>query len=62
MNTKRFQVEPLRNAKSFERTDIVTRPFYGATRSQGSSPFRVLAATTFIVGLGFLIAMQMGKR
>ena len=62
MNTNRFQVQPLSTAKSFQRDDIVTRPFYGTSRTQTQSPWRILLAGGFIVTLGLVIAMQMGKR
>jgi hypothetical protein len=62
MNAQRFQVQPLQNARSFERNDIVTRPFYGTKTSAISSPWRVVVASGLILGLGLYLASQVGKK
>lgn len=62
MNTRRFEVQPLKNAKSFERNDIVTRPFYGASATASPSALRILLGGGLILGLGLFLALKIGKK
>jgi len=60
--SQRFQIEAMRGADSYRRTDIVTKPLWGATPASGlSGGFRVLMGAAFILVVGLGLAIQIGK-